>query len=92
MRDSSRKVIVLLWIVIAVLVIGGGIGGYLLFNHANSLDQTNTELSGNNDSLKRQLDQAKAQLAATPTPSPVATPTPTPTPKAAVTPTPTPKR
>ncbi len=94
MKDSSRKIIALLWTVIAVLVIGGAIGGYLLFNHANNLDQTNSELSGNNDSLKRQLEQVKARLAATPapTPSPLPTPGPTATPKAVATPTPAPKR
>ena len=85
----------LLWTVIAVLVIGAGIGGYMLFNHANDLEQKNVEVGGNNDSLRRQLDQAKAQLAATPTPTPTPavtpTPVPTATPKTTITPAPTPK-
>ena len=96
MKDSSRKIIALLWTVIAVLVIGGVVGGYLLLNHSNSLDQTNSVLSGNNDSLKRQLEQAKDRLAATPTPTPSPLPTPGPvvSPKVTptLTPTPTPKR
>jgi len=94
MRESNRKLITLLWTVIVVLLIGAGVGGYLLVRHANDLDQTNTELGGNNDSLRRQLDQAKAQLAATPTPTPtpIATPTPVPTATPKPTATPIPKR
>jgi hypothetical protein len=80
--NSQRKLIYLLWTVIAVLVIGGIIGGYLLVSKANDLDTTNQELSGSNDSLRRQLEQAKA------TPSPTETPAASPTPTAVVTPTP----
>jgi len=86
----------LLWAVIAGLVIGVGVGGYMLVNHVNDLEQKNVEVGGNNDSLRRQVEQAKAQLAATPTPTPtpVTTPTPSPTvsPKVVATPTPAPKR
>jgi hypothetical protein len=90
MKDSNRKLIPLLWTVIIVLVIGASVGGYMLLQHANNVDQKNVEVGGNNDSLRRQLDQAKAQLAATPTPTPTptATPVPTITPKAVATPTP----
>ncbi len=94
MKESNRKLIALLWTVIIVLLIGAGVGGYLLVRHVSDLDQTNTELGGNNDSLRRQLDQAKAQLAATPTPAPtpIAPPTPVPTATPKPTATPVPKR
>jgi len=85
--DSNRKVIYLLWVVITFLIAGTAIGGYLLVRHANDVDEVNVELTGSNDSLKRQLEQAKATPSPTPTPTPLATPEPTPTPS----PTPTPK-
>ena len=88
MREPSRKLVYLLWTVIAVLIIGAFIGGIMLMNRANALDQSNTLLTGDNDSLRRQLKEAKTVPAATP--SPVATPTPTPvptvSPKATITP------
>ena len=77
----------MLWTVIAVLIIGSSIGGYFLIRHASNLEQTNTQLNGDNDSLRRQLVGAKSL--AVPTPSPVATPSSTPTPS--VIPTATPK-
>jgi hypothetical protein len=83
---ENRKLIFMLWIVIAILVLGGGIGGYLLVRHANDIDQTNSELTGNNDSLKRQLQQAKATPTPSPTPSALATPEPTASPSPTVTP------
>ena len=86
MRNNGR-IVVMLWAVIAVLVIGFGLGGYFLINHANSLEQTNTQLNGDNDSLRRQLLEAKA--APLPTPAVVATPTsatPTPAPAATTAP------
>lgn len=90
MRTNGR-IVVMLWAVIAVLVIGLGLGGYFLINHANSLEQTNTQLNGDNDSLRRQLLEAKSTPP--PTPAVVATPTPTPAattaPKATATPKPT---
>ena len=81
MRGSNRKIIVLQWIVIGVLALGAVAGAYLLMNHADSVDLTNSQLNGDVDSLHRQVDQLKAQLSATPTPTPtpVATPVPTPT-------------
>ncbi len=82
----SRKLLYFLWAVIAILVIGGGIGGYFLVRHANDLDQANTELMGNNDSLKRQLEEAKATPAPTPTPVATPAPSPTPTPGATISP------
>lgn len=96
MRDSSRKLIIMLWTVITVLVIGSAIAVYLLVRHANTIDTTNTQLTGDNDSLRRQLQQAKATPSPTPTPTPaaVASPTPTPLPVATATPkaTTTPKK
>jgi outer membrane murein-binding lipoprotein Lpp len=86
MRDSNRKIIVLQWIVIAVLALGAAAGAFLLLTHADNVDTTNSQLNGDVDSLHRQVDQLKAQLAATPTPTPTPLATPAPSP------TPTPKR
>ncbi len=82
MKDPYRNLVFLLWCVIAVLIIGAGAGGYVLVRHASDLDQTNASLVGDNDSLKRQVQQARAALAATPTPTvaPLATPQSNPTP------------
>ncbi|HVQ44239.1 MAG TPA: hypothetical protein VMT30_04715 [Candidatus Saccharimonadia bacterium] len=91
MRDSSHKLIYLLWTVIAVLIIGAGIGAFLLLRHASDLDNTNAELSGSNDSLRRQLEQAKASPTPTATPEATATPSPSPSPTATPVPTATPK-
>lgn len=97
MRDS-RKLVMLLWSVIAVLVIGCGVGGYLLAHKVDQLSTDNTDLSDSNDSLRQALSSARAELSASPTPSPSATPkasasaTPTPSasPSASATPTPSP--
>jgi hypothetical protein len=101
MRDPNRKVIYMLWVVIAVLIIGAGIGGFLLVHKADELSQTNTELIGDNDSLRAQLRNAQTSPSPSvePTASPSASPSPavsaTPTPAAspgAKTPTPNPQR
>jgi hypothetical protein len=84
--NSNRKLIFLLWLVITVLIIGSAVGGYLLVRHTSDLDQANSDLSGANDSLRRQLQEAKAAPTPTPVPPPLATPEPTPTPKATATP------
>jgi hypothetical protein len=86
--NSNRKLIYLLWLVITVLIIGGAVGGYLLVRHTSDLDQANSDLGNANDSLRRQLQEAKATPSPTPVSSPLATPepTPTPTPKATATP------
>lgn len=89
MRDSNRKVIVLLWTVIAVLVVGGGIIGFMLVHKADELSDSNNDLNGNNLSLREQLRQAKASPSPSVEPLPVAgNPTPTPSPS----PTASPKR
>jgi flagellar basal body-associated protein FliL len=56
----SRKLILLLWTVIAVLVVGGVVGGGLLVNKVEQLSLANLALNGDNASLKRQVVQAKA--------------------------------
>ncbi|GAC1372465.1 MAG: hypothetical protein NVSMB39_6670 [Candidatus Saccharimonadales bacterium] len=71
MRNDS-KIIALLWTVIIVLVLGGAVGGYMLLRHANDVDTANSQLTGDNDSLRRQLKEAKT------TPTPTVAPLPTP--------------
>ncbi|MDF2461382.1 MAG: hypothetical protein K0S68_785 [Candidatus Saccharibacteria bacterium] len=90
MRDN-RKLITLLWTVIAALVIGGAIAFFMIVSKADELNRTNEELTENNESLRRQLLEAR-ESAGSPSPSPSAsaTPTPTPTPAATATPTPSP--
>jgi len=84
MRDPNRKVVFLLWTVIAVLVIGAATGGFLLVRKMDDLTQTNSDLSDSNDSLQRQLQDAKS---ATPSPSP--SPSASPSPTASASPSPT---
>ena len=89
MGDSSNKLIYLLWSVIGVLLIGAGLGVFILLRHAGAVDKSNTQLMGDNDSLKRQVQEARAAI-----PSPTATPivsTPA-APAAAAARTPTPTR
>src|SRR3954471_12009994 len=86
---SQTKLISLLWTVILILVVGGGIVVFMLVRHASDLDAANALLTGNNDSLRRQLVEAKATPA--PTVAPLPTPnqaTPAPTAKVKATPTP----
>ena len=90
MHNADRKLIYLLWTVIAALVVGLVIGGFIIIRHVNNLEQVNTNVGGDNDSLKRQVQQLKAAAAATPTPT--ATPLATPEPSAAPAPAPTPKK
>lgn len=96
MRRES-KLIGLLWTVIIVLIIGAAAATIMLVRHSNDLDVTNSQLTGDNDSLRRQLKEAKTSptptavplptaVQSTPTPSPTATPVPTATPKATVKP------
>ncbi len=85
MIDSNRNVVVMLWIVVAVLVLGGGAIGYLLLNKTDQLTQTNDELNGNVSSLREQLRQAKLSPSPSVTPSPTTSPTTTPS----ITPSPT---
>ena len=86
------------WLVIAVLIIGGAIGGYLMYHKLSDLQDTNTTLQGERDDLRNQLNQAQAAASASPSPSPspspTATPSPThtPLPVTTHTPTPVPKR
>ena len=84
---SDSKVIALLWTVIIILLIGGGVGVTMLVRHASDVDTTNTQLTGDNDSLRRQLKEAKT----TPTPTVAPLPTPAPTPVPTVAPTVAPK-
>jgi cytoskeletal protein RodZ len=95
---NSRKLVVLLWSVIAVLVIGGGIAGYLLAHKVDQLTLDNSDLVDSNASLRRQLHELQASASPSPSPSPspsaTSTPSTTVTPKASAapsaTPTPTP--
>lgn len=90
----------LLWGVIAILVIGGSIGGYLLAHKIDELSQENTDLTNRNAGLSLQLQAAQASATPEPSASPSASATPaaTATPKASTTPaatptpTPTPKK
>ena len=90
---TDSKLIALLWTVIIVLVIGATVGAIMLIRHADALDTENSLLNGSNDSLRRQLIEAKTTP--TPTVAPLPTPdqsTPTPTPPATPRPTATPRR
>jgi ABC-type Na+ efflux pump permease subunit len=87
MSASDRKLIYLLWTVIAVLVIGFIIGGLIVMKHMGDIEQTKINVGGDNASLKRQVQQLKAAASATPSGTPLATPEPTATP-ATSTPTP----
>ena len=88
MRDSSKKVIVMQWVVILVLVIGAGVGAYLMINKVNLLNDDNQMLTGDNASLRNQLKQLKQP---TPTPTPEVTPAPQTSPTPVASPTVTPK-
>ncbi|MDB5178693.1 MAG: hypothetical protein JWN01_636 [Patescibacteria group bacterium] len=90
MRNSGQKLIYMLWGVITVLVVGGGIIAFMLLHKADELDQTNNQLTGSNSSLREQLRQAKASPTPRPTPTPdySASATPTPSPAATATPKP----
>jgi hypothetical protein len=70
MNESGNKLIYLLWSVIAVLIVGAVLGGFVLIRHVHDVDQTNSRLMGDNDSLKRQVREAKATPTPTPTPVP----------------------
>jgi hypothetical protein len=80
-RNPYRKIVFMQWLVIAVLVIGAAVGGYLLVHKLNSLQDDNTTLSGERDDLQNQLNQAQASASpspsATPSPSPSSSPSPT---------------
>lgn len=84
--QQSRKLIYLLWSVIVVLVLGFAVGGFIVVRHANQLDQANFELTGSNESLRRQLEQAKV----TPTPSSSPSPSPSASPSPGASPSPSP--
>jgi hypothetical protein len=85
---TNRSVIYLLWTVIASLIIGGVIAGYIVVHRADELNQSNTDLTNTNATLHRQLDEAQAKLAS-PSPSPSASPTASPSASPSTTPTPT---
>lgn len=91
MRDS-RKIVYLLWTVIAVLVVGGAVGGFLLAHKVDQLTTENAELSGNNESLRNQLLQAKATPPPSESPSPSGSPAPTASPSPTPTATPSPTK
>jgi hypothetical protein len=86
MRDSSRKLVFMQWIVISMLIAGASVGGYMLIHKADDLSQTNDQLTSDNASLRRQLDEAQASAS----PSPTASPSPSASPSASPSTTPTP--
>jgi hypothetical protein len=96
MNRQEQKLTFLLWIVIAVLVLGGGVALYMLVHKADDLQSQNDVLTGDNDSLKRQIVQLKSPTPTVtpdpgPSPTPTDTPTPVPTPTGKTTISPTPK-
>lgn len=86
MKNSDRKLIGLLWIVIAVLLVGVVAITLMLLNHANQADKNANDLKGSNESYKRQVEQLRAERTAKPTPTYTAIPSP----PSAATPTPSP--
>lgn len=86
MRDPSRKVVIMQWFVIAVIIIGAGVAVFMLVNKTNEYKDQLDQQKGNIDSLREQVRQSKIS----PTPSvdplpvvsnrPIASPTPSPTP------------
>ncbi len=73
MRDSSGKLIALLWGVIVVILLGSGAAVYVLVHRANQLTMANSNLRGDNASLHRQVVQLREKLVtpSTPTPPPL---------------------
>ena len=96
MKDPNGKVVAFQWAVIAVLVIGAGIGGYMLYSKNTDLQTQLDSQTGNLSSLRSQLEQAKANKtpvanesalpAATSNASPSVSRSPTTTPKATTSP------
>ena len=97
MKDPNKKIVMFQWVVIGVLLVGGTIGGYMLFQKTEQFKADSETQQGNIDSLRNQLQQAKSS--ATPVPDESALPesssnsstastSPTPTVKATVTPKP----
>ncbi len=91
MKLTTSKLVIVLWTAVAVLIAGIVAVALLLTGHIKDVEQTNSELNGNVDSLRRQLEQIKAAPTPTPTPEATATPTPTasPSPSPSVSPSPT---
>ena len=90
MRDPNRKVVIMQWAVIAVLVIGGGVGLFMLMNKTDDYKNQLDSQQGSLTSLQRQvhelrnptptpgdpLPEATANGPGTPTPKPSSTPRP----------------
>jgi uncharacterized membrane protein len=95
--NSSRKIVIMQWIVIAVLIVGGVAGGLMMVRKTDQLQEEHTLQQSNVNSLREQLRQARTPQTPLPTPLPeaasnAATPTPSPAPAAtpkAATPKPT---
>lgn len=82
MKDSNRKLVYLLWVVITVLIIGAGIGGFILMHKADELTQTNEELTSNNTNLRNQLQEVRKSPSPSPSVSPKPSPSVSPSPSA----------
>jgi len=89
-KDPNRKLIILLWIVVAVLVAGSAVGGIMLVHKTDDLNDTNSSLSDDNAHLRNQLQQAQTQASASPSPSLAPDATPEPSASPSVTPVPNP--
>ena len=86
MKDPSRKVIYMLWLVVAVLVAGACVGGIMLVSKADSLTRSNLGYQHKIKSLTTEVHQAQFAAQATPTPTPSVSPTPSPSAMPAVSP------
>ncbi len=84
--NSQHNIVLMQWIVIAVLVVGGGLALWMASSKAGQYQNELQEQSGNITSLREQVKQAKSTTAPRQTPLPEAigngpSPSPTATPR-----------
>lgn len=84
----NRRLVIFQWIVIGVLVAGFGVVTFIALHRADAIQKVRQDQQGDIDSLKRQLQQAKATPKISDNPLPEASSNlATPTPSATTTPT-----